>query len=54
MLAMSDRLLERHGNLLRQGAVLVDPAGDGEEPHLLFVLTHESRSGDDQVRHVRT
>jgi len=49
MLAISDLLLERHGNLLRQGAVLVDPADEGEEPHLLFMLTHEIRSGDDQV-----
>ena len=30
MLAMSDLLLEQHSNLLRQGAVLVDPADDGE------------------------
>jgi superfamily II DNA/RNA helicase len=49
MLAVSDIILERHGNLLRQGAVLVDPADDGEEPHLLFLLTHEIKSGDDQV-----
>jgi superfamily II DNA or RNA helicase len=49
MLAVSDLLLEQHGNLLRQGAILVDPADDGEEPHLLFLLTHEIKSGDDQV-----
>lgn len=49
MLAVSDLLLEQHGNLLRQGAVLVDPADDGEEPHLLFLLTHEIKSGDGQV-----
>ncbi len=49
MLAVSDILLERHGNLLRQGTVLVDPADDGEEPHLLFLLTHEIKSGDGQV-----
>jgi superfamily II DNA or RNA helicase len=49
MLAVSDLLLEQHGNLLRQGAVLVDPADEGEEPHLLFLLTHEIKSGDDQV-----
>ena len=46
---MSDLLLEQHGNLLRQGALLVDPADDGEEPHLLFLLTHEIKSGDGQV-----
>ena len=27
----------------------MDPADDGEEPHLLFLLTHEIKSGDDQV-----
>jgi superfamily II DNA or RNA helicase len=49
MLAISDMLLEQHGNLLRQGTILVDPADDGEEPHLLFLLTHEIKSGDGQV-----
>lgn len=49
MLAVSDILLEQHGNLLRQGAILVDPADDGVEPHLLFLLTHEVKSGDGQV-----
>jgi hypothetical protein len=28
MVAVSDILLEQHANLLRQGAVLVDPAGE--------------------------
>ena len=46
MLAVSDLLLEQHGNLLRQGAILVDPADDGDQPHLLFMLTHEIKSGD--------
>jgi len=49
LLAVSDLLLERHGNLLRQGAILVDPADDGDEPHLLFMLTHEIKAGNDQV-----
>ncbi len=49
MLAVSDLLLEQHGNLLRQGTILVDPADDSEEPHLLFLLTHEIKSGDGQV-----
>jgi superfamily II DNA or RNA helicase len=49
MLAISDMLLEQHGNLLRQGTILVDPADDGEEPHILFLLTHEIKSGDGQV-----
>jgi hypothetical protein len=34
---------------MRQGAILVDPADDGEDPHLLFLLTHEIKSGDDHV-----
>ena len=49
MLAMSDVILERHANLLRQGTILVDPADEGCEPSLLFLLTHEIKSGDDQV-----
>jgi len=49
LLAVSDLLLEQHGNLLRQGAVLVDPADEGQEPHLLFLLTHEITSGDGQT-----
>jgi len=49
MLALSDLILEQHANLLRQGAVLVDPADEGEEPWLLFLLTHEVKSGDGLV-----
>ncbi|KAA6184259.1 DUF3883 domain-containing protein [Thiohalocapsa marina] len=49
MLAMTDMLLEQHANLLRQGAVLIDPADEGEEPALLFLLTHEIKSGDGTV-----
>jgi superfamily II DNA or RNA helicase len=49
MLALSDVLLEQHANLLRQGSILVDPADDGDQPSLLFLLTHEVRSGDGQV-----
>ena len=46
MLAVSDVILEQHANLLRQGAVLVDPSDEGTEPWLLFMLTHEVKSGD--------
>ncbi|HLP42820.1 MAG TPA: DUF3883 domain-containing protein, partial [Fibrobacteria bacterium] len=46
MMAMCDLLLERHANLFRQGVVLVDPADDGEKPHLLFMLLHEVKSGN--------
>lgn len=49
MLSVSDVLLEKHGNLLRQGAILVDPTDDSQDAHLLFLLTHEVKSGDDQV-----
>jgi superfamily II DNA or RNA helicase len=49
MLAVSDVLLEQHANLLRQGSVLVDPADDGLDPWLMFLLTHEVKSGDGQV-----
>lgn len=49
MLAVTDILLDQNANLLRQGAVLVDPADDGIEPHLLFLLTHEIKSGDGQA-----
>lgn len=49
MLALSDALLEQHANLLRQGTLLEDPADDGEQVSLLFLLTHEVKSGDGLV-----
>lgn len=49
MLAVSDILLEQHSNLLRQGAILIDPTDEGDQSHLLFLLTHEIKSGDSQV-----
>ncbi len=49
MLAVSDVLLEQHANLLRQGTVLVDPADEGTDPWLLFLVTHEVKSGDGHV-----
>lgn len=49
MKAVSDIILEKHANLLRQGTVLVDPADEGEEASLLFLLTHEILSGDNSV-----
>ena len=49
MLALSDVLLEQHANLLRQGATLLDPRDEGDQPSLLFLLTHEVKSGDGQV-----
>lgn len=49
MLAVSDIVLEQHSNLMRQGAILVDPADDGTEASLLFLITHEIKSGDGTV-----
>lgn len=49
MLAVSDIVLEQHSNLMRQGAILVDPADDGTDASLLFLITHEIKSGDSSV-----
>jgi superfamily II DNA or RNA helicase len=49
MLAVSDIVLEQHSNLMRQGAILVDSADEGEEASLLFLITHEIKSGDSTV-----
>jgi superfamily II DNA or RNA helicase len=46
MLAVTDIVLEQNANLLRQGAILVDPSDEGAQPHLLFLLTHEITSGN--------
>ncbi len=46
MMAVTDMILEQNANLLRQGAVLVDPADETDQPWLLFLLTHEVKSGD--------
>ncbi len=49
MLATSDLILEQHANLMRQGALLIDPSDEGLEPWLMFIVTHEIKSGDGQV-----
>ena len=49
MLAVSDLVLEQHSNLMRQGAILVDPADDATDASLLFLITHEIKSGDSTV-----
>ena len=49
MMSVTDMVLEQNTNLLRQGAILVDPADDGDEASLLFLLTHEIKSGDGVV-----
>jgi superfamily II DNA or RNA helicase len=49
MLSMSDIILEQHANLLRQGAILVDPSDEGTESWMLLLLTHQVKSGDGTV-----
>lgn len=49
MLSVTDVVLEQNANLLRQGTILVDPNDDGDAPWLLFLLTHEVKSGDGTV-----
>lgn len=49
MLALSDVVLEQNANLLRQGTILVDRADEGDQPWLLFLLTHEIKAGDGTV-----
>lgn len=49
MLSLSDVVLEQHANLLRQGAVLLDPSDEGTEPSLIYLLTHEVKSGEGAV-----
>lgn len=49
MMAMTDLILEQNTNLLRQGTILVDTSDEGDVGHLLFLLTHEIKSGDGQV-----
>lgn len=39
----ADILLEEHGGLLRQGAILVDPDDDGDAIRALYVLEHTIR-----------
>lgn len=49
MLSLIDHLTEKNLNLLKQGAVLMDPLDEGSEPWVLMLLTHEVRSGDGTV-----
>ena len=43
MAAVTDLVLSSHRSLLKRGAVLVDPHGDGTEPKVLFMLDHSVR-----------
>jgi len=49
MLAVTDLVLENNTNLMRQGAILVDPSDEGVDPSLLFLITHEVKSGNNTV-----
>ena len=49
MLAVSDLVLDQHRNLMRQGAILVDPTDEATDASLLFLITHEIKSGDDST-----
>src|SRR5262249_33528008 len=40
-----DLVLERHGELLKRGAVLIDEADQGENPRLLFYVQHAVQDG---------
>ena len=43
--AVLDLTIERHGELLKRGAMLVDEGDDGETPRVLFTLDHEIQDG---------
>lgn len=43
MAAVTDLIFTSYRNLLRQGAVLVDPADDGLKPRALFMIDHSVR-----------
>ena len=40
-----DLILERHGELLKRGSVLIDEDDPGKTPHLLFYLEHAVQDG---------
>lgn len=43
--ATIDLILERHRDLLKRGAVLVDPADEGHDPRVLIYLEHAIQDG---------
>lgn len=43
--SVTDLILERYRGLLRQGAILVDPTDEGDEPRVLFFLEHAIQDG---------
>ncbi len=52
--AIIDLILERHRDLLKRGAILVDPADEGTDPRVLFIIDHAIRdAGTDASGHPR-
>jgi len=51
MAALIDTLLVKDRRLLKQGAILVDPADPGDQPSLLLILEHSVREGGGQDAH---
>lgn len=49
MLSVIDLTLEKYTNLMRQGTVLVDPTDPGNQPWLLYMLTHRIEDSNDQI-----
>lgn len=49
--AVTDIILEKYRDLLKEGAVLVDPANDSTDPKVIFMLEHGIResSGDQRL-----
>jgi superfamily II DNA or RNA helicase len=43
--ALLDVTLEKYRSLLKQGTILIDPADEGTEPRVLFIIDHSIRDG---------
>ncbi|BCV35020.1 MULTISPECIES: helicase-related protein [Shewanella] len=52
MHATLDLVLQAHRSKLKQGAILVDPSDDGEEPRILMMLEHQVRESVEQPKSV--
>ncbi|WP_308388544.1 helicase-related protein [Acidithiobacillus sp. AMEEHan] len=50
MQSVTDIMLERHRNQLKQGAMLVDPSDMGLNPKVLFIVDHSVKEGADPTR----
>ena len=52
MHSLLDLTLQAHRTKLKQGAVLVDPADEGDEPRLIMMLEHSIRETSEQAKSV--